>query len=99
MRCRKPGAVWRPCSTHPARLGTAERLVHIGDWESDIYELFCPAQNAGTKFVLRTCVDRLAEDGRKTIAAVLQQTPVKAVQRVEVADRHGQVSAAGLESK
>jgi hypothetical protein len=82
-----------------ARLGTAERLVHIGDRESDIYELFCTAQNAGTKFVLRTCVDRLAEDGQKTIAAVLKQTPVKAVHRVEVADRNGQVSEAVLEIK
>jgi len=82
-----------------ARLGGAERLVHIGDRESDIYELFCTAQNAGTKFVLRTCVDRLAEDGQKTIAAVLQQTPVKAVHRVEVTDRHGQVSEAVLEIK
>jgi hypothetical protein len=82
-----------------ARLGAAERLVHIGDRESDIYELFCTAQNAGTKFVLRTCVDRLAEDGRKTIESVLQQTPVKTIHRVEVTDRHGQVSEAVLEIK
>jgi Transposase DNA-binding/Transposase Tn5 dimerisation domain len=82
-----------------ARLGGAERLVHIGDRGSDIYELFCTAQNAGTKFVLRTCVDRLAEDGRKTIAAVLKQVPVKAVHRVEGTDRHGQVSEAVLEIK
>jgi hypothetical protein len=82
-----------------ARLGVADRLVHMGDRESDIYELFCTAQNAGTNFVLRTCVDRLAEDGRKTITAVLQQVPVKAVHRVEVADRHGQVGEAVLEIK
>jgi hypothetical protein len=82
-----------------ARLGATERLVHIGDRESDIYELFCTAQNAGTKFVLRTCVDRLAEDGHKTIAAVLKQVPVKAVHRVEVTDRNGQISEAVLEIK
>lgn len=82
-----------------ARLGVADRSVHIGDRESDIYELFCAAQNAGTKFVLRTCVDRLAEDGQKTIAAILKQTPVKAVHCVEVTDRHGQVSEAVLEIK
>ena len=90
---------WENLEQSTARLGTAERLVHIGDRESDIYELFCTAQNAGTKFVLRTCVDRLAEDGQKTIAAVLKQTPVKAVHRVEVADRNGQVSEAVLEIK
>jgi hypothetical protein len=90
---------WENLEQSTARLGTAERLVHIGDRESDIYELFWTAQNAGTKFVLRTCVDRLAEDGQKTIAAVLKQTPVKAVHRVEVADRNGQVSEAVLEIK
>lgn len=31
-------------------LGDAARCVHIGDRESDIYELFCAAQDAGTKF-------------------------------------------------
>jgi hypothetical protein len=44
-------------------LGDAERCVHIGDRESDIYELFCTAEQSGTKFLLRTCVDRLAGEG------------------------------------
>ena len=39
------------------------RCVHIGDRESDIYELFCTAQDAGTHFLLRTCVDRGAAAG------------------------------------
>jgi Transposase DNA-binding/Transposase Tn5 dimerisation domain len=90
---------WENLEQSTARLGVAERLVHMGDRESDIYELFCTAQNAGTKFVLRTCVDRLAEEGRKTSAAVLKPTPVKAVHRVEVTDRHGQVSEAVREIK
>ncbi|MEL7492236.1 MAG: transposase DNA-binding-containing protein [Pseudomonadota bacterium] len=42
-------------------LGAPHRLVHIGDRESDIYELFCLAEELGTKFLVRTCVDRLAE--------------------------------------
>ncbi len=37
-----------------ALLGDADRCVHIGDRESDIYELFCNAQDAGTQFLLRT---------------------------------------------
>ena len=36
------------------------RSVHIGDRESDIYELYCLSQELGTHFLVRTCVDRLA---------------------------------------
>ena len=43
-----------------ALLGDPGRCVHIGDRESDIFELFCAAQDAGTYFLIRTCVDRLA---------------------------------------
>ena len=52
-----------------ALLGTPNRLVHIGDRESDIYELFCEASKLGTHFLVRTCVDRLAVDGKRTVAA------------------------------
>ena len=45
------------------RIGAPERCVHIGDRESDIYELFCLAQELGTHFLVRSCVDRLAESG------------------------------------
>ena len=33
---------------------TSESCVHIGDRESDIYELFCLAQDLGIRFVIRT---------------------------------------------
>ncbi len=46
------------------QLGEADRCVHIGDRESDIYELFCESEEAGTHFLVRTCVNRLAGDGR-----------------------------------
>lgn len=44
-------------------LNDPARCVHIGDRESDIYELFCLAQHLGTHFLVRTCVDHLAGDG------------------------------------
>ena len=44
-------------------LGDPKRCVHIGDRESDIYELFCLAQELDTHFLVRTCVDRLAGEG------------------------------------
>lgn len=72
-----------------AILGEASRCVHVGDRESDIYELFCECESLGTKFVLRTCVDRRAEDGGRTMHAVMDEARVKAVHRVEVADAEG----------
>jgi Transposase DNA-binding len=73
-------------------LGEAEKCVHIGDRESDIYELFCAAEENGSKFLLRTYVDRIAEDGRHTISEAMRKAKVKATHRVEVRDANGTVS-------
>src|SRR5215467_12700318 len=53
------------------------RCIHIGDRESDIYELFCAAQEIGTHFLIRTCVNRLAGDGNHTIADEMNEVVVK----------------------
>jgi hypothetical protein len=45
-----------------ALLAAPDRCVHVGDRESDIYELYCKAHELGTHFVVRTCVDRLTGD-------------------------------------
>jgi hypothetical protein len=76
-----------------------QRCVHIGDRESDIYELFCTAQAAGTHFVIRTCVDRLAGDGAHTIAAEMKEVRCKGLHRIEVQDKKGNLSEAVLELK
>ena len=52
-----------------ALFGEPGRCVHIGDRESDIYELFCLARELGTHFLVRSCVDRLAGDGTQRSAA------------------------------
>jgi len=75
------------------------RCIHIGDRESDIYELFCAAQESGSKFLVRTCVDRLAGDGRHTIAAAMRRVKVKAIHEVEVRDAKGTVSQATVKVK
>jgi hypothetical protein len=80
-------------------LGKADRCVHIGDRESDIYELFCTAQTENTRFLIRTCVDRLAVDGKQTISAAMKDAKVKAVHQVQVRDGKGRVSWASLEVK
>ncbi|WP_407114612.1 IS4 family transposase [Bradyrhizobium sp. LMG 9283] len=58
-----------------ALLGSPERCVHIGDRESDIYELFCLAQDLGTQFLLRVQTNRLAEPPSKA-------SPTNAAHRV-----------------
>jgi hypothetical protein len=80
-------------------LNDAARCVHIGDRESDIYELFCTAQEVGTSFLVRTCVDRLAGDGKHTIAHEMDEVRVKGQHRIEVRDRKGDISEAVLEIK
>jgi Transposase DNA-binding/Transposase Tn5 dimerisation domain len=82
-----------------ALLADPSRCVHIGDRESDIYELFCAANEAGTHFLLRTCVDRLAGDGTHTIAAQMAEVRCKGLHRIEVRDHRGEVSEATLELK
>jgi hypothetical protein len=43
-----------------ARLGDPDRCVHIGDRESDIFELFCAASELGTHFLVRTCSEQVS---------------------------------------
>jgi Transposase DNA-binding/Transposase Tn5 dimerisation domain len=80
-----------------ALLDDPQRCVHIGDRESDIYELFCAAQKAGTHFLLRTCVDRLAGDGNHTIADEMQQVRVQGMHRIQGRDKKGSRFEAVLE--
>ena len=74
------------------RLGDPARCVHIGDRESDIYELFCAAEQAQTHFLVRTCVDRFAGRGNTTIAKAMARQPIRGQHEVEVRDGHGRVS-------
>lgn len=73
------------------------RCVHVGDRESDIYELFCTAHELGTHFLVRTCVDRLAADGRHTIADEMREVQVQGAHQVEVGDEDGNRSTAVLD--
>lgn len=68
-------------------LADPDRCVHVGDRESDIYELFCLADDLGTHFLVRTCVDRLAGEGDHTIAAEINEVEPCGIHTVEV--RHG----------
>lgn len=72
-----------------ALLGRADRCVHIGDRESDIYELFCAAQECGTHFLVRTCVDRLAGNGTHTVKTEMTTAVVRGQHTVKVRDAAG----------
>ena len=80
-------------------LNRPERCIHVGDRESDIYELFCAAQEAKTHFVIRTCVDRLAGQGDHTIGEEMKAIGVKGVHRIEVRNNKAQLEQAVLEIK
>jgi len=80
-----------------ALLQAGQRCVHIGDRESDIYELFCAAQAAQTHFLVRTCVDRLAGDGQHTIADEMKEVHVQGLHRIQVRNKKGDVAEAVLE--
>ena len=79
--------------------GAPERCVHIGDRESDIFELYCLAQDLGTNFLVRSCVDRLAEDGRTTIARVMADVEAGGTHEIAFRDAKGQAQKAILTVK
>jgi hypothetical protein len=79
------------------RLGDAERCVHVGDRESDIYELYCLTRKLGAHFVVRACVDRLAGDGGHTIADEMEEARVKGLHHVGLRDEKGETTRIALE--
>lgn len=80
-----------------ALIDDPRRCVHIGDRESDIYELFSLADELGTRFLVRSCNDRLAGDGDHTIADEMAEVRVQGLHRVEFRDERGQPCEATLE--
>ena len=69
--------------------GAPERCVHVGDRESDIYELYCLAEKLGTGFLVRSCVNRLADDGSTTIANVMGKVQSSGTHEIQFRDAQG----------
>jgi hypothetical protein len=78
-------------------LGQPQRLVHMGDQESDIFDLFGMAQQLGTHFLVRTRADRLANGGPETIAEAIGRSPRRGLYRIAMRNRKGEQSEAVLE--
>jgi hypothetical protein len=86
-------------SQSTALLAEPKRCVHIGDRESDIYELFSLAQEQQTHFLFRTCNDRMAGNGKTLVSKILAEQPVKGTYSLRVRNKLGEQRQAKLEIK
>ena len=87
---RKESIRWLENIKQSTQWANPSRCVHIGDRESDIYELFCVAQLLETNFLVRTCADRLAGSGGTTVAKVMSREPIRGTHKIEVLDANRQ---------
>ena len=78
-------------------LGTPTRCIHVGDRESDIFELYCLTHDLSTHFIVRMQTDRLAGDGDHTISAEMEEVAIKGLHRVEVRNENGDPISVTLE--
>jgi len=82
-----------------AQLAVAERCVHIGDRESDIFELFCAARDEKTHFVFRTCVDRLCGPERRRVSTEMKSAFACGQHSITVQDQEGNPIVVELDIK
>jgi hypothetical protein len=75
------------------------RCVHIGDRESDIFELFCTAREEKTHFLFRTCVDRYAGERGLTIAKEMETPDGRGKHTLRLKTKDGKLSEARVEIK
>jgi len=73
------------------------KVVYIGDRENDIYEYFTECDKAGTHFISRSCVNRLANDS--TLAEELVSQPQHYKHKIRFTDKHGDEISARLNVK
>ena len=78
-------------------LGQPARCIHVGDRESDIFELYCLTRDLGTHFIVRMQTDRLAGDGDHTISEEMDEVAIRGLHRVEVRDERGDPISVTLE--
>jgi len=78
-------------------LGKPTRCIHVGDRESDIFELYCLTRELGTHFIVRMQTDRLAGDGDHTISDEMDEVAIRGLHRVEVRDERGDPISVTLE--
>ncbi len=82
-----------------ALLAAPESLVHISDRESDLYDLFSIVQRAGTHFLLRTSVDRLAGGPNHIATDEMREVKGQGLYRIEVRDKKETSDSTLLQSR
>jgi hypothetical protein len=82
-----------------ARSSDPASCVHIGDRESDIYELFSLADELGTHFLVRSSSERLTDREGVTISEEMETAPVNGVHAIKFRDSNGAKHDAILEIK
>ncbi len=80
-------------------LGETYRIVHIGDREADIYELFHLATTEDSNYLIRIKVDRRTEDETTTINQVLKKAKARGKCRINYRDKDGTQVTAMLQVK
>lgn len=73
------------------------RCVHIGDRESDIYELYCESARLGSHFLVRIQTDRLSSDGTTTVSKEMDSVRLKGLHRIAIRSEKGKIEHADLE--
>ncbi len=75
------------------------RCIHIGDRESDIYELFALAKECNTHFLVRICQDRLIDDGSSSITEAMNLVTINGLHSVAIKGTDGKMIEVELEIK
>ena len=78
-------------------LGEPARCIHVGDRESDIFELYCLTRDLGAHFIVRMQTDRLAGDSGHTVSEEMDEVAIKGLHRVEMRDEKGDTISIALE--
>src|SRR5262249_3434237 len=73
------------CSAHAACPQT--RLVSVGDWEADVYDLLGAARPAGGELLVRASWDRCVSTPQRSVWATVAAHPVVAQLRLPVPRR------------
>jgi hypothetical protein len=76
-----------------------KKYIHIGDRESDIYELFCLANELGTNFLVRSRLDRACGTERRIVMEEINDTKIKGLHSIELRDKKGKKVNVLLEVK
>lgn len=75
----------------------ASKFIHIRDREADIFELFTECDSANAYFLMRSCVNRLADES--TIVEILSEHKNDYLHRIEFVDGRGILNSATLQVK